>query len=263
MVQYQNMLFDELLKRQIKNPSYSIRSFARDLSLSQSFLTQVLNKKKNLSFDKAVIVSEKLKLKGNTKKIFLNLIRLQHAKGVESRKSLRNDIDALLRKNVSFKQLSEDVFNVVADCHYFAILELSSIENFKSDPTWIAKKLKLPVLEIKNAISKLKELKLLEEVDGKLQKFEKDYLFENVSSEAIRKHHHGTLELAHKALEEQPMNEREFFTVCFPMDPSEINEVKDKIRAFSETLMAEMQETKPKAVYKLAVQFFRMDDGEV
>jgi hypothetical protein len=81
----------------------------------------------------------------------------------------------------------------------------------------------------------------------------------NIPSAAIRRHHYDTLELARHALEEQGLDQREFFTISFPTDPKKIVEAKQKIREFSESLMAEMQLHEPKAVYKLAVQFFRLD----
>lgn len=265
MLSYQSILQNELLARRRKNPSYSVRSFARDLDLSSSFLTQILNQKRKLSDEKAVLIAEKLKLKPSQRKIFVNLVRLDLTRDERSRKILEVDIKDLLKKHPNFTLLSQDTFNIVADWYYFALLELTSLKSFKSDPEWIAKKLNVPLPNIREAIERLKRVGLIAEIDGRLRKIEKDYLFENqkIPSSAIRKHHHQTLSLASTAIEKQSLGEREFFTVSFPLDPKSIGRAKERIREFSEKLMSEMQETEPKAIYKLAVQFFRLDKESV
>ncbi len=259
MLSYQNILSDEYLRRHSKNPAYSMRSFARDLGLSQSFLSQVLNKKRKLSDEAGLVISEKLKLRGIRRNLFVNLVRCEKISDPQGKRILEAEIEKLLQRQTNFKPLAEDVFNAVADWHYFAILELTVLKGFKSDLLWISKKLKIPLVEVKMAIECLLRMGLLTKVNGTFVKTEKNYIFENVPSKAIRKHHRDTLGLAHKALEEQDVDQREFFTVVFPMDPIKLKEVKRKIRAFSEEMTTEMQNSEPKSVYKLAIQFFRLD----
>jgi uncharacterized protein (TIGR02147 family) len=175
---------------------------------------------------------------------------------------LKSVLDQLLKQQPAFKMLTEDVFKVVSAWYYFAIVELTSVVDFRNDPNWIANRLGLPVGEVKIAVERLKKVGLLVDDGGSLKKVSRDYLFENLPSQAIRNHHHQTLELAHRALEEQEMPNREFFTICFPMDPKLLPEVKTRIREFSENLMADFQQSSPKAIYKIAVQFFRLDKGK-
>lgn len=259
MLSYQNILKAEFLNRSEKNSSYSLRAFSRDIGLSQSFLSLVLNKKRQLSDEMALRISETLKLKNSSKKLFINLVRLEQIKNPDSKRILQKEIDQLLKRQVNFKLLSEDVFKIVSEWHYFAIIELTSLKDFKNNSRWISRKLKISEIEVELALEKLIRVGLLVEENGQLKKTEKNYIFENVPSAAIRKHHHGTLELAQKALEEQDMSQREFFTVCFPMDPRLLPEAKRKIREFSEDLMREMEESNPLAIYKVAVQMFRLD----
>lgn len=207
----------------------------------------------------ALRIAENIKLKSSSKKLFINLVRLEQIKNPVSKNILQKEIDQLLKRQVNFKLLTEDVFKIVSEWHYFAIVELTSLKDFKNNSRWISKKLKIPEIEVQLSLQKLLRVGLLQEQNGQLKKTEKNYIFENVSSAAIRKHHHNTLDLAHKALEEQEMSQREFFTVCFPMDPRLLPEAKRKIREFSEHLMQEMEESSPLAVYKVAVQMFRLD----
>ena len=259
MVCYRNILKSEFLNRSAKNTSYSMRAFSRDIGLSQSFLSLVLNKKRQLSDEMAIRISENLKLKTSSKKLFINLVRYEQIKNPDTKKILSREIEQQLKRQIDFKILSEDVFNIVAEWYYFAIVELTSLKGFKNNPQWIAKRLKISEQEAELAIEKLLRVGLLVREDGSLKKVEKNYLFENIPSAAIRKHHHNTLDLAQKALEKQEMSQREFFTVSFPMDPRLMPEAKRRIREFSENLMREMEESNPLAVYKVAVQLFRLD----
>ena len=263
MISYQSILKNELLSRRRKNSSYSIRSFARDLDISQSFLTQVLNQTRKLGDEKAIRISDSLKLSSAQKRLFVNLVRLELTRDPSSQKILRSEIDKLLKKHPKFTLLSEDTFKIVADWYYFAILELTTLKTFKGNPEWISKKLSVPLVDVKIAIDRLKRVGLLVENNGRLTKTERDYLFENVSSLAIRRHHHQSLDLARLALEKQPMNTREYFTISMPMNLKNMTKAKQAIREFSEKLMAEMQESEPQAIYKLAVQFFRLDKESI
>lgn len=263
MLTYQGILRNELSIRRRKNPAYSIRSFARDLELSQSFLTQVLNRKRKLSDEKAILIAERLKLRAAQKKLFVSLVRIELARNPQTKEILRAEVDDHIRKHPTFALLSEDTFNIVADWYYFAILELSATKGFRNDPEWISRKLKVPVIDIKLAIDRLLRVGLLKDTNGKLKKVKKDYLFANVPSTAIRRHHQQTLGLANAALARQALERREFFTVSLPMDPARIARAKEMIREFSGRLMSEMQASEPKSVYKLAIQFFRLDEKNV
>ncbi|HEX4926261.1 MAG TPA: TIGR02147 family protein [Bdellovibrionales bacterium] len=263
MVSYQGILTNELLSRKRKNPAYSTRSFARDLGVSQSFLIQVLNKKRKLGGERAEAIAERLRLKPVQRKLFVNLVRLDLSDSPHSRDILQTEVEALLRRNPGFSVLSEDRFNIVADWYYFAIVELTAVRGFRNDPEWIARKLGLSVPEVSEALERLKRVGLVAEREGSLAKTEENYLFERdksaIPSAAIRRHHQQTLRLAGAALESQPVGEREYFTVTIPMDPKSISRAKSAIREFSEQLMAELQESQPRALYKLAIQFFRLD----
>ena len=57
---YRTTLLDELTRRKNKNPSYSLRAYARDLGISSTSLSDVLSAKRNLSRKNALKVAEKL-----------------------------------------------------------------------------------------------------------------------------------------------------------------------------------------------------------
>lgn len=262
MLEYQDFLKAEFHRRRTKNATYSMRAFARDIAVSQPFLSQLLTKKRKLSAEKAEEVASSLKLNRAKRKLFVNLVRLDLAKSDSARIHLQKDVDDILKRQPIFTRLQEDVFTIIADWQHFAILELTTIEGFKSDVSWISRALQIPSPEVEASIERLKKVGLLIEVEGRFVKTERDYLFEKVPTSAIRKHHRQTLELAASALIHQDAKEREFYTISFAMDPSKIQIAKDRIREFSHSLMSELEETKPVGLYKLAVQFFRLDHNQ-
>lgn len=259
MLNYRQIIQSEFSQRQRKNPQYSMRGFARDLGISQSFLSQVLNQKRKLSDERALLISQNLKFAKSYRNLFVHLVRLEQAQQEEARHLIELEIHQLLKSQVHYGVLSEQVFNVIADWYYFAMLELTRLPNFKCEPVWISKKLNISVKHAGDAIETLKSLELISLVNGRWQKALKNYIFEKVPSLAIKKHHLGTLSLAQRALTTQSLDDREFFTVCFAMDPLKIPRAKVRIREFCDSLMEEMEASEPKTVYKLAVQFFRLD----
>jgi uncharacterized protein (TIGR02147 family) len=172
MTSYQQLLKDELVRRNSKNPRYSLRGFARDLGISQAFLSQILSRKRKLSDEKAILIADKLRLNATGRKLFVTLARLEQAQGVEVKKILNSQVERLQRKHPKFRILTEDVFKVVAEWYHFAIVELTQLRDFKEEPQWIARKLGIPVVLVKPAIEKLRNVGLITERHGRLQKSE-------------------------------------------------------------------------------------------
>src|SRR5437868_4704723 len=121
-----NLLMQELAKRQTRNSSYSLRAFARDLEIGATTLSDVLADKRSLS-------------KTNLEKVMEKLL----VSPVEKEK-LWGDY----RENVNRPHeiddktlLDEDIFRLIADWHYLAVLNLSKVKDFNGKPEWIAKRL--------------------------------------------------------------------------------------------------------------------------
>jgi hypothetical protein len=61
---YRLLLGADYAKRSAINPSYSLRSYARDLEISLSYLSEVINNKKDLSVEKGHIIFSNMGLSG-------------------------------------------------------------------------------------------------------------------------------------------------------------------------------------------------------
>lgn len=156
-----------------------------------------------------------------------------------------------------YSEVSLDDFNTISDWYHFAILEMTFISDFKSDPKWIAKRLGISVHEANDAIDRLKRLELLVESDGKLTKSDKNLATPTDHvSRAIRKRHKQILDRAKEALDEVEISERDFTSITMAIDPNKIELAKEKIKKFRRELSSVLEKGNPKEVYELSIQFF-------
>ena len=79
---------------------------------------------------------------------------------------------------------------------------------------------------------------------------------EDVASEALKASHHDTLELAHKKLNEVPVELRDFSSMTVAVDQKKIPEVKAVIREFRQKMGELLKAGNKSDVYQLAIQFF-------
>ncbi len=58
-------------------------------------------------------------------------------------------------------EMDLDVFKVIADWQHFAILNLTQVEGFKSEPRYVAKRLGLSIHTVKRCVQRLQDVGLL------------------------------------------------------------------------------------------------------
>jgi uncharacterized protein (TIGR02147 family) len=220
-----------LLKKIKANPAYSARAFARDIGVSPAFVTMILNGKKTINLNRAVEISQALKLQEKEKQALINATMQEsgmdlQVKGVLNRKEL---ID-----------LSEEQFTVIADWYHFAILDLATTKSFKSDTKWIAKRLTLSPLQVEVAIARLIKVGLLKEAGGAFKKVhEKIDMPTKLSLTAVREHHRQMMERAKEQLtktDQKSFESRMISSMTFSADASRIAEARQKVLDFQQEL---------------------------
>lgn len=232
-------LQNELVKRCNQNGQYSLRAFAKFLRLEPSALSKILHGKRSVSKNMFLRLAERL-----------NLSPTEIQEFQESTKG-----------QVGFQNLELEVFEVISQWYYFAILELTHTENFKSDVRWISKVLGITVHEAHIAVERLMKLKFLEvDAEGKWRdKFE--YFttlgLEKNGSIARRRFQKQLLEKAMEALQEVDEAERDQTSLTFAMNPDFLPEARKKIKDFRRKLLKDVQSHHPKQeVYQLVVSLF-------
>ncbi|MGE3609533.1 MAG: hypothetical protein AB7I27_08100 [Bacteriovoracaceae bacterium] len=126
--EFRQFLKDVFLERCRKNPSYSMRSFASSLKINHTTLSRILSGKR-----------------GMTKKMQTSLEEALNLSPAERRTFSKNE---KLKVTKQYKDLSQDVFELIADWKYDCLLELPKIKNLKLTPRKIAKILGTNIIEV-------------------------------------------------------------------------------------------------------------------
>jgi uncharacterized protein (TIGR02147 family) len=255
---YRAYLKAELGERVSANPAYSLRAFAQGLGLSCSFLSEVLQGKKNLSAGAAMKVAMRLGLNEVETRYFCLLSRLECEDDPREKESILAKIREINPRR-SVQELSVDVFRAIADWYHFAILELTGVSDFTLTPASAARQLGISIHEAAAAIERLQRLELLEEGPrGRLAKAKDHFIASSaVPNAALKSFHRQALAKASAAVLEQPPESRVSSTDLVAIDSRYVEEVRKLSDRFTEDLIKLTDRSKRRdRVFCLSVHFF-------
>lgn len=251
---YRTILMSELMKRIKTNPAYSLRRFAKQLELSPATLSGVLSRKRRLSLKAASKISDKLNFTPSDASKFYQAV----ASGLTE-----NGAKIVSPPAPEYVKLSEDVFQIISDWYYYAILELTFVKGNKKNPRWFAKKLGINYNQALAAVEQLKRLGLLEVQSGTLVKTSANVASSSeIPSSAIRLRHKQVLQKAMESIETNSIEERDFTSMTMAIDPSLLPEAKKRIAAFRRELCAFLESGNRKRVYEMSIQLFPLSEGD-
>jgi uncharacterized protein (TIGR02147 family) len=235
----QQLLKATLAERLAKNPQYSIRAFARATGISHTVLSLVLSGKRRLSKQAITKLADHLGLDPNHRQAL-----------VQSRKGHLPE---------NFETLPLDTFEVISDWYHYAILSLLELPEARLEARWIAKQLGIPVLNAKLAIERLQRLSLVEEISpGQWRQSGKPLKVDNtISTVATRKFHKQLLARAAESVDKDPIPVRDFSSMTFALDPSQVEYARQRLRDFRRQLVAELEvKGTPSAVFHFTMQLY-------
>ena len=148
---YRKHLVDELIARQKRNPAYSLRSFARDLRVSPTALSDVLNATRNFSRANLVKIADRLAFSPS-----------------QIERGLREIEGAATISDEKFTLLGDDVFRYLSNWYYFAILSLAEAKPISANPKWLGAKFGITTLEARDAVDRLVRLGLVQIKRGRM-----------------------------------------------------------------------------------------------
>lgn len=230
----------EFIERSRKNPAYSLRAFAKYLEIDQSFLSKLLKGQRAITLDLAQTIAPKLGLKSKeVNELFLN--------GTAS-----------LPGHLS---LSDDEFELLAEWHHFAIIELSKTDEFEADPNLIAKRLGLHVEEVREAIARLERLGFIKVGEDGFKVLTPNTTWTNnqKTTAARKKFQRSLLEKSLDAIDHVPFDLRENGSVTVAINKDRLPEFKEKLKEIRKELSDYFQgngERNLDEVYQLTVSFF-------
>ena len=250
----QSLLNEKMTEARLRNPSYSLRAFAKKAGLSPSALSEILKGKRKISPKLFVKISENLALSPEE----INKVRSLFQQSIPDAFSDTPVKGSLLNK----VQISADQYSLVADWYHFAILSLMQTKDFHSDSSWIALRLGISKVTVEAAIERMIRL-------GYIGKENDQWILttgylkttDEVANLSLRRANGEDLHLAQKALQEVALELRDFTATTMAIDPKNIKEAKLLIRDFRKKLTAMMIEGDRTEVYKMCIQLFPLSKG--
>lgn len=135
----------ELARRCARNARFSLRSFAQQLRIDHSTLSQMLRGRRAMTARTIETLGRRLKLSDGRINAFVEAEAVAGAPAPVS----------------PVRQLAADAAEVVADPRHFAILELTHVAQFRADTRWVARVLGCTADEVNVALQRLLRLKLM------------------------------------------------------------------------------------------------------
>lgn len=257
LTDYRQLIRTELIARVKRNPTYSGRAFARDLKISNAFLSQVISGRRSLSEEKGIQIARTLAWDHGKTDLFVKLIRLDQCKDPTMRSFLYQEI----KEEEPFLDLEIEKFELVSNWIHFAILELTQVRGFKSNSKWISQRLGITKAEADDAVDRLLIMGLLAKQGEKIV-LVKSSAVRDVPSTAVRQFHKAHLEKAIVALEEQAYDRRNFSGITMAINPKQIPLAAEMIKKFRRKLMKVLEEGDKTLVYHLSLQLYQLDSED-
>jgi len=194
------------------------------------------------------------------KRYFEELVRLGKHRGGEGR---RRELRRRLRELSPAKRPAEmrfAAFTVISKWYCYAIREMVSLRGFRSDAEWIAAKLrgKVSVHQVKEALAALLQIGTLHRNEkGEMERAE-DFVMtrSDVVDEGVRSFHRQMLSIAKHALDEVPVEDREFHALTFNVEYADLPALKAEVRAAMTAAAIKYDRPTGEATYQLNTQLF-------
>lgn len=227
-----------------------------------SNISEVLRGRCGLSRKSATKIAEKIRLSPEDSDYFVALVECEHGRS-PSRKLLATEIVKNYQAVHGFGELDLDLFRIIAEWYHFAILELTEIRGFQSNARWVARRLGITEREADEGVQRLIACDLLK-ADGAGGRWVKTHANlatpSGIPSQALREHHSQILDRAKTALENVPVEERDFSAVTMAISPRKLESARKLLKEFRRRFSEEVQDSEDKdRIYCLSVQFFPVD----
>ncbi|WP_413574758.1 TIGR02147 family protein [Bdellovibrio sp. HCB290] len=231
--------FNEIfLARRRKNPKYSMRAFARDLSLTQGRLWELIHGRYIPGSKVTERIAELLKLAPEDKERMQSLIATAKAQPTSTLRSI-----------------SKDEFAIISDWEHLAIFNLISTKGFDHTINSIVNRLEISMLQAEGALSRLLDAGLIVDEGGKFVP-----AYTNVSaptevpSEVMREFHRQMIGRSVTSLHRDPVDTRSITSMVFPANVKNLAKAKKIILDFNVRMAELMDKGDTTEVYSLAVQ---------
>lgn len=261
---YRTYLRRHLDARIAKNPAYSLRSFAKQIQITPSYLSEVCSGRKNLSEKKASEIARKLELPPKEAEYFCLLVQRDKSRTPELIESLQDRIDSM-RNAPRTVDLDLESFKMIAEWYHIPILEMTQLTDFEFSPRTIAKRLGITTIEADAAVTRLVRLGLLTKNEsGRYEKTQKKLMIKSERrNDALRLFHKQMLRHGIQSVDSQLPNEKFIGSGTYPIAKEQLDAAKEIIEeCFAKLNDLFSSATVKDQVYHLNVALFNLTDSD-
>jgi len=258
---FRQFLRDFYRAQKLNSRAFSHRSFSKRAGLSSSnYLSLVMKGQRDLSSQMAPRFANACGLAKREADFFCDLVAYGQAKTTEEKQRWHDRL-ARFRKFREAHRLVGEQTAYHANWYMPAVRELTALAAFEEDPRWIAATLEPPISERQalEALATLEKLGLLQRNRaGKLQQAQALVTTgPGPLGHQIFAYHHGMLDLAKRALDQLPRDQRDISSLTLCVAESTLPILKERIREFRRELLqlAEL-EVAAERVVQLNFQMF-------
>lgn len=237
--------FAEALRRCVANAQvqngYSLRAFAKSLGVPVSTLSECIREKDSVTARRAGEIVKKLPIEKEEQD---RLLALMHLPPQQDR-----------------AKLPEEDYKILLDWRYIAILTCFELDGQDHEAVAIAKRLGIDVKEAAAILDDLVARGFLRAQGGGLVKSEDHWqTSDGPPRDVIRRHHLENLEVARRALENVPADQRDFTSFTFAGNLQDLALIRQEIRALHARISAIVEGSRPKnRLLRFTINFFPMD----
>ena len=225
-------------------PGFSFRAFAARAGFSSpNYLKLVADGQRNLAAESVDKFARGLGLTRREHDVFRLLVLLANARTDEERNALYQK----LRERVvddEVARLRDDQFAVYDNWYALVIREMTALPEFQLDARWIARRIRPRIrqAQVQKAIDLLLRTGLVVvDANGRARAAERTITtgpaVPEVQSLAVRNYHRAHLELAAKALDEVPREQRNITSVAVTLSASAYAEAVEEITRLRRRLL--------------------------
>ena len=244
---------------------YSYRQFSQAAGFtSPNFLKLVIDGQRQLTAQSTERCITALGLSAQQAAYFRTLVAMNQAQTDDERLTFFAQLQKLMPHTRRY-ELDADALEYLSHWIFPVLRELVTDPAFREDPYWIQRRLtgRIELKEIVRALNFLKNKGLIQkDADGRYSvKDDMVISSDEVKSLAVRSYHRQALEQSLAALEDLPLEQREFGALIFQLPESALGELKQRLKTFRRELhtwaLEESQATRlDSTVVQLNLQMF-------
>lgn len=255
--------------KQKRVPSYSLRRLGRDLGVSPGYVSQVLSGKRVPSAKLILKIRDALGIEFTDFSLLEKSVAVYGTAGLRKKELLQDFMKSApgVLTQVEHEKGEFAALEVMKSWAHFAFLDLTTCADFSSDERWIARRLGIGLLELRQVISDLVLAGLVRKVDGKWQKTQKRVQFPTDRTHPATRQYHNqmiqkALDVMNSQLTEDEVARRRIIGATLAVDSSKIEEFVSMLNEFLFAAVERLGGERCDQVYQLSFQLVPLTNSE-